>query len=271
MTSDGMLRAALAATDRAIAIDSAASDPWLTRAMVIRALDPTRAGGRIQMLERAISLDSSNAEAWHQLANTRLELGEADLSLPLWREAVRRRPTYTEGLAFMAQAHYWRRQFDSAAKWADSVVAVDDAYFFGRTISGYVAVERADYVRATAAFETARRLSSDVETANVLAGRALLEAREGAMKKATATLHQADSIAAQFSEVNAHTAVYLSQGHAAAAQADDALKWLERYSPVEDLHFQTHLRCDPSFDPIRHERRFQALLRRPPNLQGTGC
>ena len=271
MTFDGMLRSALAATDRAIAIDSAASDPWLTRAMVIRALDPTRVGGRIQMLERAIALDSGNAEAWHQLANTRLESGESDRALSLWREAVRRQPTYTEGLAFMAQAHYWRRQFDSAAKWADSVVAVDDSYFYGRTMLGYIAVERAEYPKAAAAFETARRLSSDVETANVLASRALLEGREGAVEKARATLRQADSIAAQFSDVNAHTAVYLSQGHAAAAQFDIALKWLERYSPVEDLHFQTHLRCDPPFDPIRQQRRFQALLRRPPNLQGTGC
>ena len=71
--------------------------------------------------------------------------------------------------------------------------------------------------------------------------------------------------------VNAHTAVYLAQGYAAAAQPDSAIRWLERYSPVEDLHFQTHLRCDPPFDPIRRDRRFQALLRRPPRLQGTGC
>jgi serine/threonine protein kinase len=271
MTPDGMLRSALAATDRAIFLDSSASDPWLTRAMVLRALDPTRVGGRIQMLERAIALDSGNAEAWHQLANTRMELGEADRALPLWREAVRRQPTYTEGLGFMAQAHFWHRQFDSAAKWADSAIAVDDSYFFGRTISGSVAVERGKYADAMAAFEAARRQSSDVETANVLASRALVEAREGALNRARATLHRADSIVAQFSEINAHSAVYISQGYVAAGQTDKALRWLERYSPVEDLHFQTHLRCDPPFDPIRRSPRFQALLRRPPNLQGTGC
>ena len=162
-------------------------------------------------------------------------------------------------------------QFDSAAKWADSAVAVDGAFFFGRTISGYVGVERGDYVKATREFSTARHLSSDVETANVLGGLALTEAREGAIQKARTTLRQADSIVAQFSEINAHTAVYLSQAFAATAQTETALEWLERYSPVDDMHFQTHLRCDPPFDPIRRHPRFQALLRRPPNLQGTGC
>src|SRR4029079_15268629 len=134
--------------------------------------------------------------------------------------------------------------------WADSAVAVDDGYFFGRTMAGYVAVERGRYTDATSQLEAASRQSSDVETANVLGARAMVEAREGAMQRARATLHQADSIVAQLSEIKAHTVVYISHGYVAIVQTDKALKLLERYSPVEDLHFQTHLRCDPPLDPI---------------------
>jgi Tfp pilus assembly protein PilF len=141
----------------------------------------------------------------------------------------------------------------------------------GRTTAGYIAVERGEYAKATAELDAALRVVSDVEVANVLAARALVEARQGARARAKATLQQADSIGLQYTPVNAHTAVYLAQGYAAAAQPDSAIRWLERYSPVEDLHFQTHLRCDPPLDPIRRDRRFQALLRRPPSLQGTGC
>jgi len=271
ITNDEMLRRALTASDRATAIDSASSDAWLTRALVSVTIDPTQVRGAIQGTERAIALDSGNAEAWHQLANSRLQLGEADQALATWRESVRRKPTYTEGLAFMALAHYWHRQFDSASHWADSAVTVDDSYLLGRTTAGYIAVERGEYAKATAELDAALRVVSDVEVANVLAARALVEARQGARVRAKATLHQADSIGLHYTPANAHTAVYLAQGYAAAAQPDSAIRWLERYSPVEDLHFQTHLRCDPPFDPIRRDRRFQALLRRPPRLQGTGC
>jgi tetratricopeptide (TPR) repeat protein len=271
ITNDAMVRLALAASDRAIAIDSGSSDAWLTRALASRALDPTQERGAIQGTQRAIALDSGNAEAWHQLGVSQLALGEPDQALTSWRESVRRKPTYTEGLSFLALAHYWHRQFDSAAHWADSAVAVDESFYLGRATAGYVAIERGGYVKATAEFEAALRVSSEVEAVNVLAGRAVAEARAGARAKARATLHQADSIGLKYTPVNAHTAVYLAQGYAAAAQPDSAIRWLERYSPVEDLHFQTHLRCDPPFDPIRRDRRFQALLRRPPSLQGTGC
>jgi tetratricopeptide (TPR) repeat protein len=271
ITYDGMLRLAVAAADRAISIDSANSDVWVTRALVSRAIDPTQDRGAIQGTERAIALDSGNAEAWHQLAMSRMELGEPEKAIAAWRESVRRKPTYTEGLTFLAMAHYWHRQFDSAEVWTDSAVTLDASYFFSRATSGYVAVERNRYPKATAAFDAARRVSSDVETLNVMGGRSIVDAREGNLAKAKAMLHEADSMAAQYAPVNVHTAIFLAQGYAAVAQSDSAIRWLERYSPVEDLHFQVHLRCDPPFDPIRRNPRFQALLRRPPNLQGTGC
>jgi tetratricopeptide (TPR) repeat protein len=155
ITNDAMVRLALAASDRAIAIDSGSSDAWLTRALASRALDPTQERGAIQGTQRAIALDSGNAEAWHQLGVSQLALGEPDQALTSWRESVRRKPTYTEGLSFLALAHYWHRQFDSAAHWADSAVAVDESFYLGRATAGYAAIERGEYVKATAEFEAA--------------------------------------------------------------------------------------------------------------------
>jgi tRNA A-37 threonylcarbamoyl transferase component Bud32/tetratricopeptide (TPR) repeat protein len=271
ISNDEMIRRAVAASDRAIAIDSTSSDAWVTRALSTRAVDPTQERGVIQGIQRAIALDSGNAEAWHQLANSQLALGESDRALASWRESVRRTPAYTEGLAFLSLAHYWHRQFDSASRWADSAIAVDETYYLGRSTAGFVAVERGDYARAAAEFEAALRVTSGAEFVNMLAGRALTEARRGDRVRARATLQRADSLARQYTPVNSHTALFLAQGFAAAAQPDSAIGWLERYSPAEDLHFQTHLRCDPPFDPIRRDHRFQALIRRPPMLQGTGC
>ncbi len=272
ITGDAMLRSAVAAADRAITIDSGSSDAWVTRAMVSRAVDPTQMRGPIQWSRRAIALDSGNAQAWHTLASSLMDFGDFNRAIEAWRQSVRRRPSYSEGVAFLALAHYWHRQFDSATVWADSAVALDASYLLGRTAAGYVAVEQGDFAKATAAFEAARRVSTDVEVVNALAGRALVEALAGARARARATLQQADSMAAEYTPVNPlHSAVYLAQAYAAVGQADRAVAWLERYSPTDHLHFQLHLRCDPPFDPIRREPRFQALLRRPATQQGSGC
>ena len=77
-----------------------------------------------------------------------------------------------------------------------------------------------------------RRLSTDIEVVNALAGSALAKARDGRVAEARATL----------------------------AQAERALAWLRRFAPKEHLHFQQHLRCDPPFAPIAGDPRFRALL-----------
>jgi Tfp pilus assembly protein PilF len=268
---DSMLRLAVAAADRAVTTDPGSSDAWLTRALVGRLIDPTDMKDPIQSASRAIALDSGNAQAWHSLAVGLADSGDLDKAIQTWRQGVRRSPSYSQGVAFLALAHYWRRQFDSAAFWADSAIALDPNYLLGRTSAGQIAVERGNFARATAAFEAARRLSTDVEMVNALAGRALVEARKGDRLGARATLRQVDSTAANYTPTPLHTSVYLAQAYAALGEVDRAVFWLERYLPAEDLHFQLHLRCDPPFDPIAHDRRFQALLLHPAIQQGRRC
>ena len=124
--------------------------------------------------------------------------------------------------------------------------------------------------RDSAAFEAARRLSTDVELVNALGGRALVEARAGDRARAMRTLGPVDSTAEGYAPTPAHTAVFLAHAHVALGQIDRALWWLERYQPLEDAHFQLHLRCDPPFDPLAEDQRFRRLLAlpRPPRRQG---
>jgi tetratricopeptide (TPR) repeat protein len=259
---DSMLHLAVAAADRAVATDPGSSDAWVTRSVVSRMIDPTDTRNPIQSARRAIALDSGNAQAWHSLASGLADAGDLERALEAWREAVRRNPSYLQGVTFMALAHYWRRAFDSAAFWADSAIALDPNYLLGRTAAGQIAVEQGNFARANAAFEAARRLSTDVELVNALAGRAFVEARGGDRARARATLELVDSAAKQYAPTAVHTAVYLAQAYAALGDTGWALGWLGRYQPVEDAHFQLHLRCDPSFDPIADDPRFLRLLAR---------
>ncbi len=269
--NERLLERALAAVDRAVAIDESNADAWLTRGILNLRVDPTDAGPSLRSIRESIRLDSTQAVAWHFLARALAETGDLTDALEAWRRSVRLNPSYTQGIAFLALGHYWRHQYDSAAIWADSAVMLDPSYLLGRTTAGYVAVERGNFTKAAADFDASRRVSSDVEVVNALAGSALVDARAGRRSDARAVLRQADSLAIGYQPVGLHTAVYLAQGYAALGDADGAVRWLGRYERQGDLHYQLHLRCDPPFAPITADPRFRALLTPPVQPPAQGC
>jgi tetratricopeptide (TPR) repeat protein len=268
---DSALVLAVAAADRMLVTDSMSAAAWTAEAHLVRQVDPTDVAPSIRSARRALQLDSTSAEAWHFLALGLAEQGDHDGAIAAWRRCVKANPRYKQGVAFMSIAHYWHRSYDSAAAWADSALALDANDYMARSVAGYAATERGDSVRSAVEFAAARRLSSEVETANALAGSSQGEARAGHRQEAAATLREADSIGTAYSPVPLHTAVYIAQAYAELGEADKALAWLTRYQPRRDLHFQLHLRCDPPFDAVAADPRFRALLIRPRPPAGHGC
>ena len=268
---DSVLRLALSSVERALAADSSSGEAWLTKALLSRSVDPTDNGPMIRSLRRAISLDPTNARAWHSLAIGLAEDGDFPSAMTAWRRCVTFNPSYTQGVAFLGLGHYWRRQYDSAGTWADSALALDPNYLLGRSSVGYIAVERGDYDRGVAAFEASRRLTSDVEALNSLAGAAFAEARAGRTPAARARLREAELKAKAFAPTPLHTAIYISQAYAALGDAQHAVAWLARFQPRANRHFQLHLRCDPPFDPIQGDPRFRSLLIPPTVVPAKSC
>jgi cytochrome c-type biogenesis protein CcmH/NrfG len=273
VTPDSVLRLAIFAVERAEATGPQNADTWLTRAIVSRQIDPTDRTLPLRAARRAVELDSTNAVAWHYLALGLMETGDFDGAVRGWRRSVVADPTYTQGIAFLGIAYYWLRSYDSAMVWTDSAIAVDPNYLLGWSYVGQVEVERGHLARALAGFAAATRLAAEVERANNMAGTAEVEARAGRRERARELLSAADSLASRYDPVPVHTALFLAEAHAAAGDADRAISWLSRYSPSADLHFQLHLRCDPAFDPLAHDKRFLALLisQRPPPPRGCGA
>ena len=268
---DTALRLAVAAADRALAADQHSADAWLTKGMVARLVDPTDETPALRSFQQAVKIDSTLAKAWQQLGGVELGLGKVDAAMLAWRRAVAADPKYTEGLSFMAIGHYWRRQYDSAAHWADSAIAIDPSFLLARQTQGSVAVEQGEFARATAAFAAAERVSTDVEVVHALAGQALVAARADRRRDALSLLARAESLAIAFSPTDLHTAVTMAQPYAALGDRGHALVWLERFNPSADLHFQAHLRCDAPFDPIADDPRFRALLVMPRPAAPKGC
>jgi len=258
--ADSALQLGQAAVDRALELDSTDAEAWVARAAVMRKVDPTDDGPSIRAARKAIALDSTDADARHYLALDLAESRSVEDGLDEWRRSVRQSPRYIQGLTFMVLAHTWRKQYDSAQVWADSAVAVDPSYLLIRNAAGYVAVERGDMARAIASFAAAGRLGTDVERVLAYAGRAYVEARSGDTLRARATQRLIDSLTASYPTTSLHLAVDVSKSYAALGDVDGALAWLGKYSVPRDLHFQLHLRCDPPLAVLARDPRYRAML-----------
>jgi tetratricopeptide (TPR) repeat protein len=256
--ADSVVRLAVGALDRALALDSTDADVWTGKAAVARKVDPTDVRPSIRAARRAIAIDSAAGQAWHFLALGLAEQGDLQAALDAWRQCAVRNRAYTLCLAFLGQGYYWHERYDSAAVWVDSALVIDPNYLTALVLLGQIEVERGNYPRAISSFEAAARLGTDAEKANALSGRALAEARSGHAAAARATLAEVDSIARTFSPIPVHV-TWIAEAHAALGDVDAAIGWLTRY-PQRDLHYQLHLRCDPPFAVIAPDRRYQSLV-----------
>ena len=259
------------AVARSLALDSTSADAWLTQSIVSERIDPTDGTLALRAVRRSIALDSMRSEAWHNMAMSLAEAREMDEAIDAWRRAVRLEPGNPERASFLAVGHYARHAFDSASAWADSALSLVPTYLLARQVSGQVALERGDFVRAEGAFDAARRLSTGVDEGNAFAWLATVKARTGRGEEARADLRRADSIALSHDPIPLHNAVYLAQAYSAIGESDRALEVLGRYRPLRDAHFQLHLRCDPPFAPMAGDRRFRSLVVVPPPAWGKGC
>lgn len=266
-----LLPLAVAAVDRSLALDSSNADAWMTHAILAQQVEPIDIAPALRSIDRSLALDSANATAWHHFAVFRAESGDLDAALEAWRRGVRLDPGDEQGVAFLALGHYWRGAFDSAAVWADSALRLDPNYLLARSVTGTIAAERGDFARAAGAFEAARRLSTDVEVVNALAGLALVNARAGRRTEAELLLQRAESLASAYDPAPLHTAVDVAKAYAALGNVERTLHVLRRYTPTEDAHLQLHLRCDAPFAVIASDRRFRALLVMPRPAPGRAC
>jgi tetratricopeptide (TPR) repeat protein/tRNA A-37 threonylcarbamoyl transferase component Bud32 len=251
------------ASERAIDADSTRSYVWVARGIALREIEPTNRRSTIAAYERAIALDSSNADAWHYLAIALDEILEHARAVDAWRRAVHIDPTHRQALGFLAQHYIWMRQYDRAVAWADSGRRVDPTHVFMRQVMGRAFLLVGDTARASEELRAAIRLARGPDEIEGWIGLAHLAARSGDRVAADALLGRAVAWM-DTTRPTVHDAAYLGWGYAVLGDTARALRVLERFAPRNDLHYQLHLQCDGTLDPLRGSARFRALLVRPP-------
>ena len=257
---DSLLVRALEASERALDLDSLDANIWLVSAAVGGSVDPTRRDLPIRAVRRAISLDSLNPRAWMQLGIYKQEIGQMDSALASMRRAMVLGERAV-GTPSYANHFYWRRQYDSAAVWSDSAIKYSPRLPYAWEMAGATAIMRRRYDDAETYYEAAIRLDQGPTRVRGLEGLAEIAAIRGDTKKAFDLIRQAETLTDSLAPSD-HAAISLASAYAAVGHREKALRWLERYRPRGDLHFQLHLRHDAQLDPLRTDPRFAALVSR---------
>jgi tetratricopeptide (TPR) repeat protein len=256
LTSEPAVAHGLALVDSALGLDARLAEAWTVRAMLLRSRDPERFAGALAAHERAISLDPTDADAYEQLGETHLLLGNDGAAAERFRRALELDPNRAATLRALAELEILARRFDASCAFANASIAADPFDPLAYAVRAQVRLQLGEFRDAYADAEIAARLSGerwgDALRALVIAG-----ARDDRAKRQTRQLAQSRlKPSAVFSVREAR---YLAAALAMIGDGKSAVDALSRARP-KGAEFRTALR-DPSLDTVRREARFQQMMR----------
>ena len=125
LTNDELIRRGLAAADSALRQDSTSAEAWLARAHLLFLKSPRTLEGVTVAFERAVSLDSTNAEAQYQYGQALMASGNAAEAVARYKRAIALEPDWASPLMSLGALVARSGDFDGGLRWLDSAIAVD--------------------------------------------------------------------------------------------------------------------------------------------------
>ena len=242
--------------DSALALDSTSSDVWMVQALLRSKSEPRRYRGVIPAFDRAIALDSNNAEALHQYGSTLRDLGQDSLAVVMSHRALAVEPGRAITLVQLGLIALVERKLLEAGAWLDSAVTVDPTFAFAYPFRAAVRTALGDTAQARADALMALRLGGGYR----LPGEAALvdlDAHAGRLAAAKRRASGLESLMLNPRHPAYREAVYTAAAFVAAGESDRALDVLERTAPL-GAQLWASLRA-PWFDALRARPRFQRL------------
>jgi len=251
---DSVSALAMRAATEAVARAPNASDAWLALAVARGAVQPRTLAGMQEAIERAILLDSANAEAHHLLGFTLAMLGQDSSGLAHDRVALAIDPARAVTLNHLAQFHVRQRQYTEAIRWADSALAVDHDFFAVRVMLPALLWKTGDSARARAEAASWQGLPQ-LADASAMA----LNIMAVAADPATPSQRLAALRASVPPQLSVSSAAWLGiLASVATGDADLVMALLEAARPRGAfLHYYM---TSPLLDPVRDDARFRRLL-----------
>jgi len=120
---DSLVTRGLELAGQALQIDSSTSDAWMALGYLRSLADPRALAGASDAFDRAVALDSGNAEAWHQYGQVLAWLGDDAGAVRAVERALAIEPARAVSLSDLA--YYAPRDPARALRLADSALAIN--------------------------------------------------------------------------------------------------------------------------------------------------
>ena len=158
LTPDSLLARGFAASDRALALDSGNAEAWMARGILLSYRNPASLSGAVPALERAVHLDPRHAEAWHMLGAMLRMLRQDAEAVTAFSRALQLDPLRPVTLVNLAFVDAYRGRTAEAERALDSALAIDPGWYFAYVVRGAVRFGRGDRAGAQADADAAVRL-----------------------------------------------------------------------------------------------------------------
>jgi serine/threonine-protein kinase len=236
---------------RAVTLDSTLADAYIALGNVL--LSDWDAAGAAAAFGRAVELERNSAATHYYAASALLPLGQFEEALDHAMTAHRLEPTQPAYATAVAFAHLHAGRFDSAAVFARRAYELDSSFTYAATVLGDALRLNGRPRDALDAYAS----RGPPQTAYDMVGPAL----------ARMALGDTDDVRRRLREIIALSSRQNVPGdaiamvHAALGERDEAFAWLDSAYASHSAALVS-LATDPTWAPLRRDRRFAALLQR---------
>jgi tetratricopeptide (TPR) repeat protein len=245
---------AKAAALRAVEIDSTLAEAHACLAWILGSYDWDFSGAEREF-KKAIESDPSYATAYHWYSFQLARMGRMGEAIAASERAVELDPLSPMIAANLAYRYFVNREYETAERQCSKVVKMDADFSWAHTVLGLISTQQAMYEKAIDQLALGARLSGDSHEALMYLGYGLAVA--GKTDDARKILDEF----AQRARRRYVAPCCFALIHVGLGDRKEAFEWLDKAYEARDTYLCYQL-FEPSYDTIRNDPRFDALLRR---------
>ena len=241
------------AAQRALSLDDSLAAAHTAMALVLVWYDWNFAKGE-QEFQRALALNPNDVDARLRYGDFLVAVGRFDAGIAEKRRAIELDPLSINPSWDLTRAFYYAGRYDEAIEQGKRTQELDRNFPYVYYLEAQIANRRGNPQQALALMRRALDLGG--RNTLLVATWGYINARIGNRNEAVAAMAELRATSSKYV-----LPLFLARIHAALGENDTALDYLERVY-ADRSESVVWLRVDDSFDPLRNDPRFAALVKR---------